>query len=112
MSLEVVNGSLFTVLSVLYCAVLLCAVLYCFVLYCAVLFCTVLYCTNFILREGSKKYIKVWSTGGLVGPNHTIIAKHYIHLQLYSTCSCTSIKYLKHYLVEIEGLTWWSHCIP
>ena len=61
-----------------------------------------------------------WGEG--VSPNHTLISKlhcflkHYIHLQLYSICSCTEIKvtfiHIKHYLVEIEGLTWWSHCLP
>ena len=39
-----------------------------------------------------------------------------VHLQLYPICSCTSIKvtliHLKHYLVEIEGLTRWYHYIP
>ena len=45
-----------------------------------------------------KKIVILWSltiTGGGVSPNHTLIAKlhcffkHYIHLQLYSICSCT-----------------------
>ena len=50
-------------------------------------------------RVQKKKNVKIWSltiTGGEgVSPNHTLIAKtplfleHYIHLQLYSFCSCT-----------------------
>ena len=51
------------------------------------------------IREGSQKngnfMVFDHNRGGGVSPNHTLIAKlhcflkHYIHLQLYSICSCT-----------------------
>ena len=58
---------------------------------------------NFNLGKGPKKknghfmvFDHNWGGGGGgVSPNHTLIAKfhcflkHYIHLQLYSICSCT-----------------------
>ena len=58
-----------------------------------------------------------WGGGG-VSPNHTlIIFENIIYIFNYTQFVVIPKKkvtfiHLKHYLVEIEGLTSWFHCLP
>ena len=52
-----------------------------------------------------------WGVGGSARPTPNII---YIlnYTQSVVVHKKVTFIHLKHYLVEIEGLTWWSHCLP